>query len=522
MTRAGTGFCSLTRQETDKLRAAISAGPVRPFLVTGDRSGGRLTFHVAREAAKASAKVSPLAGIGFRYAIERNFSRQASALGLDRSIRIKLHSRGALEKPRSLEAFVARFGPGERLYDPTSVFDEAEQLVVFGGEIRRRLQDDLKGIYWSARWRMIHVLLNEEAFVGVDGYCLRQDKLIATERSVIDAHDAVAEAGVSHNVRLCFRLSGGSLLVPIDDASVGLEQTRERPISALLRLATLARIPVLSAALGIGSAGVAAAKLLPSESRAALTRADTAPTVAKPYYRRAAIQTENRVEPGSLRGGPALLSLSRNPIQDPAGRNTSPEYPSPRASFSSLTANDAIGDDGRVSRDHFFEVSRSGSTFDAPSAKMAKRRLDLRWSPDDERAERAELNASGRQVATYPAMQSGVAGIPGLSRLMEDDLSNETYGVVLKDIQAHFGLPRSLQTEALLHFANSADSVQSSERSKGFFQRKVLLAEAESYFEWLQRIGPRNPSRDGRDYRGYPNGAVPGPGGGGHRSSSSR
>src|SRR5262245_30573931 len=113
MTRAGTTSSGFTNADTDKLRRAIFAIPFRPFLVTLERSSGsrpRLTAHVARETVKTAIGMSP-------YLLKRNLARQISALGLAVSTRVKLHSRSVLEGPRSLEAFVTRFGAGERLYD---------------------------------------------------------------------------------------------------------------------------------------------------------------------------------------------------------------------------------------------------------------------------------------------------------------------------------------------------------------------------------------------------------------------
>ena len=179
--------------------------------------------------------------------------------------------------------------------------------------------------------------------------------------------------------------------------------------------------------------------------------------------------------------------------------------------LSDLTTKAAAGGDGSISRDYFFQVSSSGATFDPLPAEMHQRRLDLRWLPEGERAGRGELNAWERRTQTpsFPIMQPGIAGIPGLSKLTEDGFSSEAYGAILREVQAHFGLPPSLQAEALLHLVNAADSTLS-EQSKGFLDRKVLLAQGESYFEWLRRMGPKDPSGDGRDYRSDPGGPAQG------------
>ena len=491
MKRAGTDSSILARHERDELWRAISAGPVKPFLVTSDQSGSRLTCHLAREVASGYSLVTP----GVRPRMRRDISRRVSALGFDLSIRVRSHSRHSLDKPHSLEAFLARFGTGERLYDPASVFDEAEQLVGFAAEIRRRLGDRLTGIYWNSRWRTAYVLLNEKAFVDVDGYRLRQDSLIAAERSVFDASNAFPMAGVSRLARLCFELPVSSPLVPVDDASFTSSRVHGQRTPSLLQLATLARVPVLSALLGIGSAGIAVAKLPPVSSPPALASADT--VIATPGdkfgNRSAAFHADSIGDAAVSPGSPAV------------GRNAPVDRALTGTGLSDLTTKAAVGGDGSISRDYFFQVSSSGATFDPLPAEMHQRRLDLRWLPEGERAGRGGLNASERRTQTpaFPIMQPGIAGIPGLSKLTEDGFSSEAYGAILREVQAHFGLPPSLQAEALLHLVNAAGATPS-EQSRGFSDRKVLLAQSESYFEWLRRQGSQAPSRDGRDYRSYP------------------
>ena len=171
MATANARLSVLTRYDRDKLKAAISAGPVRPFLVTLDQSsvsGAELNIHAARGGVSRAVNTSPrLMG--------RDLSRQISALGLDVSVKVKFYGRNALDKSRSLEQFFVKFERGERIYDPTGVFDEAERLVNFARGLRRQLAEGLKGLYWSSRWRTTYVVLNEEAFV--EGYCLSRESL---------------------------------------------------------------------------------------------------------------------------------------------------------------------------------------------------------------------------------------------------------------------------------------------------------------------------------------------------------
>src|SRR5262249_57759897 len=97
------------------------------------------------------------------------------------------------------------------------------------------------------------------------------------------------------------------------------------------------------------------------------------------------------------------------------------------------------------------------------SAQMRDHRLDLRWLSDDGGA--GKSNASGGRPAIDPA----IAAMPGLSLRLEEDLSDEAYGAVLKDVVAHFGLPSSLQEAALLHLADPI-----SDQRRGYFDRKFL------------------------------------------------
>lgn len=463
---------TLAQQQAEQLSRAISAAPVKPFLVTADPLGTRLIIHIAREAAKSSFSAT----IGFSHRVRRDFSDRLSTIGLDLPIRIKLYGRSGLDRARSLESLVAKFCSGERLYDPTSVFDEAEELVAFAGHLRRRLGSDLRCTYWNARWRTTYVLLNGDAFVGPGRYGLRREKLTAAERAVVAAHDASVRSDVSRNVRLCFDAPGMQSLVPVDEASFAYGLAQEKRIPTVLRLATLAKVPVLGALLGIGSAGMTVAKLPPIESRPTLTSANIAMAAATVEAKGLFRNTNSAVHADWSQGG--------------AGRNPSIDQTVPAA----------IGSQGSLSRDHVIEVSRSGATFDASLGQLHERRLDLRWVHDS--GPSAPPARPGSRA--FPAMQPGIAGILGLSRLTESDLSDESYGAVLMDMLPYFGLPPSLQAETLLHIANLVDSVRASGQNGRFFDRKVL-AQGESYWEWLRRMGPRdqNPS---------PNGPAQGPG----------
>jgi hypothetical protein len=509
MTRASTRSSTLTKEEMGKLRTAISIGPLKPFLVTLERSSDscmELTPHVARETTKASCAINTSSHL-----MKRDFSRQISALGFDVAIRFKLHSRYALDKPRSLEAFIAKFGSGERVYDPLGVFDEAERLIDFACKLRRQLEGDLKGIYWSSRWRTTYVLLNEDAFV--DGHCLRRGKLIAAERSVIDAYEASAashdraglsdrlETAVLRNVRLCFDVPVVPL-VPVDEASLFThERARGLGIPKLprfLELARLAKVSILSGLLGMGSAGVAVAKLPPIENGPMLTGADTAIALPTVTARDTAALSPSGVSDLFL-GGPGLHLLWRDPIHGAVGRNAAFNQAAPGTHLT--------GSADGISRDHFFDVSKSGATFSAPAYKTHSRELDLRWLAHGERVDGSGPNESTGwpRPSAFPAMQPGVMAVLGLSSLIGSDVSDEAYSTLVQDLQIHFGLPRSLRAEARWHFGNTAHSATPSNLNQDILHHKVPLDQSDSYWEWLRRMASRESSNEGRDYRRYPN-----------------
>jgi hypothetical protein len=438
---------TLRNEQLSKLGTALSSAAFRPFLATvsrAPRSGTQITVHVARECITSGWSA-------FSRSITRDISRRISALDPDASVQVKLHSRSALDAPRSLEALIAKFG-GERIYDPTGAFAEAETLMGFARELRRRMTDEVKGIYWSSRWRTAYVVLDRAALA--DGWNLRRDRLIAAERAVFDAYESNAAdsrsdaAHRSSTVRLCFDLPGLPL-VPVDSVSIAREHaSKQRKVPRLLELAWLSRMPLLGAVFSLGTAGMAAAKLPVDNGAmppAAWTTASTAGSgVAQ---QGGAADHGAAVSPGDqgdpFVGGPGLHSFWRDPVHGAVGQNPSSDMPAvtPRTGAAAALAD-------TVTSQQFAEVARSAATF-GRAIGISHGSLDLSWLAGA---------ADGSPAVRAALMQPGIAAVLGLSGLMQGNPSEEAYQAALEDVELHFGLPRSLQREARWHFEGTPGS----------------------------------------------------------------
>ncbi len=518
MLSTGVHSVILAQDEIEKIRAAISKSPVRPFLAIMNESAGSsvgLCVHIARQAALAS---DPKIGSCTRQ-VRGHLSSALGGLFASRinfKIRVKVHSDAALDRPRSLEAFVSAFGRGERLYDPTGVFAEADRLAGFARALRHRLPAGLQGVYWSSRLRTVYVQLREGSFA--EGFFLLRDRLAAAEQAVIRAFEAGAgsnpghrtPSGVSHSVRLCFELPAIPL-VPADAASEMAQQIRGFNLSGLQELATLARVPVLGALLGIGTAATAAANASPIENAQisiGAGKSEAVPGVAiRDLAGTAVYSSDGATQEGHQNGifpGGGLHMLWRDPVRGTIGRNASydggqsaPETPGPKA---------IAGTDGeqRVSREHFAQVSRSGASFgahDRPAAHQGG--LDLAWLTGSTPSEAGEQS---RRRLSPRALQAGIAAIPGLTSLAGNDLSDEAYDTILQHLLVLFGSPRSLQGEARRHVSSPAVSSAPSRQNRDVFGRRLLLADADSYWDWLQRRPGQDRGYDRRRDDGYDRG----------------
>jgi hypothetical protein len=440
---------ALSDEQLSKLRTALSAGPVRPFLVTLTRTprcGAQITVHVARECIKPSFYT-------FSRSVERGILRRISAVGLDASVRVKLYRRFALDTPRSLEAFVAEFGRGERIYDPTGVFEAAESLIGFAHEVRRHLSRELKGVYWSSRWHIAYVVLDQA--VLADAWLLKRDRLIAAEQVILNAYET--NAGPSRlsgteprTVKLCFALPGIPV-VPVDKRSTELAVVGKiRVVPRLVELVWSCRVPLLTAVFGLGSASMAVPSLPAFDNGAMQPAAGAVASAVSSgpisYGDEAdhatAVSRDHENEP--FVGGPGLHLFWRDPIHGTIGQN--PLQPN-------IEPEGAIGE--AVAWERFAELSKSGAIFSAQAASTDHRILDLSWLANHEppREVVSDRSESGPALR-LPLIQRGVVAVLGLSCLMQSEPPDEAYHSVLEDVQLHFGLPRSLQLEIRWHQAD--------------------------------------------------------------------
>jgi hypothetical protein len=464
----------LNRYAEDELRASLSSCPVRPFLATlnrSSRSDTELNIHVSRKAANSPPR-----------RMRHDISNQISSLALGLPVRIKFHRCGALDKPRSLEQFLMRFGQGEWVYDPTGVFEEAERLVSFAHRLRRQIAGKLKGIYWSSRWRTTYVVLDKKSFG--DGYFFSRERLAAAERITVHAYTARGnelpntspdcfDAAAPHNVRLCFH-TPGMPVVPIDDASIPNKRSRRHAFPNLLRLPrlrTVSGIPLLTVLFGVGSAGVAFAKGPGIESvtqiEAGASRSSQSVSIRDATSDlRSALDDRAMLSLAAsdpFPGGPGLHLFWRDPVHGAVEQTVAPSQTVQGARNSEQGTNPVAGIDEAVRPDQFRDAANSGATFGVLE-RAQEPRVDLGWAAEGERA----------KLDLYPITQSGVAALLGLSRLARSDSSDDAYRMELEDLRLHFGSSRSLEVQARLHSAAARPS-SGLHRSGDSSERTILV-----------------------------------------------
>ena len=274
-----------------------------------------------------------------------------------------------------------------------------------------------------------------------------------------------------------------------------------------LQVARAASVPIISALLG--SAGIAAAKVTPVESLLIRTGAATpagAPSVP-------AGATDKRIgshdvvwsDPAktsppdmSSPGGPGLHLFWRDAVGGVVGGNASFGSTSLETPLSGREANSLNGNEEGVSRGVFLEVVTSGVSFSGPGYSAEQLKPDLRWAAHGGSSGSSGVNdLTGRSSIGFHVTQPGVTALIGLSNLIGTHLSDEIYATVLKDLQVHFGLLRSTQTEERWNFTPYSSAAFPQNRHASY--RRVLLAQTRSYWEWLG-VGPKKPPTGEREY----------------------
>ena len=325
----------LTRDELDEIRTASSTSPITPFLVTVSEycpPKMALDVHVARETAKARFTANSCARL-----VRNHFAKSLRSRREQLAIRVRVHSAAALGRPQSLEAFVSAVAVGERVYDPTGVFEEADRLIRFASALRSQRQIRINGVYWNSRLRTVYVLLHEESFV--DRAWLLPNRLIAAERVVAGAFEASAQRASekTYRVRLGFEIPPVPL-VPIDAASSAPRKATGFRLAGLPPLHGLATLPEFRC-LAPWSAWVRPPALPPAWCHANPPRSSVGSTNSAPSGRatrnlpgnaKAHLDDQHRNSdaahlPGAGRGDAfvteGLHMLWRDPIRGTIGRN---------------------------------------------------------------------------------------------------------------------------------------------------------------------------------------------------------
>lgn len=242
------------------VKSVAQSDRLRPFYLdstNSSRNGHVLTVHTTR-------LVTP-------FADSRRLQRKLADQGIDARVRVRRHRMSALSKARSLEGFVRPFANSDTVFDPTGSISRAKNLVQFGAFMRDRLGRKLSGLYWDARWRLIYIVLNHEAYFQ-DGKTTAASLAAAEETAYAQLAAAIGEdAGkFVSGLRLGFEIPNIPL-VAIDELSA---QRPGAPKGSLLQTRTIAA--AMSALIGLGAAnGLATAE--ESNSRAKSNAAVSAP-----------------------------------------------------------------------------------------------------------------------------------------------------------------------------------------------------------------------------------------------------
>ena len=228
------------------------------------------------------------------------------------------------------------------------------------------------------------------------------------------------------------------------------------------------------------------------------TGADTT-AAATAVSRNTALQPSHEASPP---GGPGLHLLWRDSKHGAIGENAPVEQAvTPAHALKLETAALDIAEDA-IGYDQFRKLARSGVTFSDGAAVAHQARLDLQWIADGVPLRTSGSVGGAGQPASSPSplMQSGVAALVGLSKLITGDVSDQDYAALLEDLRSHFGLPRSLQLDARWHFRSAARVPAVSHRDPDSLDRKVSVARYDSDWEWLRQTASIEPLADRGEY----------------------
>jgi hypothetical protein len=208
------------------LRAVVEALSVPVFFAGLDLgSPPRLTLHTA-----ASAKRRPL-----RLEAEGALGRA----GVKARCRVRSLNYRRLGRATSLEAVLRSFPHGTAVYDPTSSIGRGRALVRCAERLRRRLGDQLKGVFLDPDSRTLYLVLRRQAIetAGRADAELRRE-IAETVAAVVAGWQADDADAIKLVLRLGTRLPGFAV-VPLDRASISRDGRAYAQLAAM-RLGAIA------------------------------------------------------------------------------------------------------------------------------------------------------------------------------------------------------------------------------------------------------------------------------------------
>ncbi len=189
-------------QVVDALR--LIAGPIFAAVLSETGKQSLLTVHVSSGPERKKLKSTILA------ALEHIAECQ---------IRVRFHSPASLLSAKSLEAFVAKLGGQQIVYDPTGALVRAKGLVDTSRAVRSSLNVHISGLYYAPLLRTFYVTLKKERIVSGDK--VKLSDLASIQSCVLEAvGNAFIHVGAEcPAVRVGFGLPAASL-VPVDNLSI--------------------------------------------------------------------------------------------------------------------------------------------------------------------------------------------------------------------------------------------------------------------------------------------------------------
>lgn len=95
--------------------------------------------------------------------LRRGLDKAIGAAGIDARCRVRVHRERDLQRTRSLEEFIWRFGYDWFLYDPTGCVHRSRKIVASARFAGGLLGKRLTGVYFEPARRVVHVVLDRDA-----------------------------------------------------------------------------------------------------------------------------------------------------------------------------------------------------------------------------------------------------------------------------------------------------------------------------------------------------------------------